>query len=58
MLADLTRVNKAEIERLLAGEVIESVISVIAPVLKLDKEKLLISARKEWSPKPIVLTGV
>ena len=58
MLADLTKVNKAEIERLLAGEVIESVISVIAPVLKLDNDKLLISARKEWSPKPIVLTGV
>ncbi len=58
MLADLTKVNKGEIERLLAGEVIESVISVIAPVLKLDTEKLLFSARKEWIPKSRELVGV
>ena len=58
MLADLTKVNKGEIERLLAGEVNEMVISKIAPVLKLDNEKLLISARKEWLPEPRELVGV
>ena len=58
MLADLTKVNKGEIERLLAGEVNEIVISEIAPVLKLDTEKLLISARKEWLPEPRELLGV
>ena len=36
MLAELAKVSKSEIERLLAGEIIESIISKIAPVLKLD----------------------
>ena len=58
MLAELAKVKKSEIERLLAGEVIESIISKIAPVLKLDTEKLLISARKEWLPEPRELVGV
>jgi len=58
MLAELAKVEKSEIERLLAGEVNEKVISKIAPVLKLDTEKLLISARKEWVPEPMKLVGV
>ena len=58
MLADLANVNVGEIERLLAGEVIESAISVIAPVLKLDTEKLLFSAGKEWVPESRKLVGV
>ena len=53
MLAELAKVSKSEIERLLAGEVIESVISRIAPVLKLDVEKLLIAANKHWSPRSV-----
>ena len=58
MLADAVGVGKTDIERLLSGEVLEDVIARISPHLNLDSEKLLISARKEWSPKPMVLPGV
>ena len=57
-IAERLNVERSAIERILKGEVLEDVIIRIAPVLGLDSEKLLISARKEWSPKPIVLTGV
>jgi len=58
MLAELAKVSKSEIERLLAGEIIESIISKIAPVLKLDVEKLLIAANKHWSPRTAETIGV
>jgi glyoxylase-like metal-dependent hydrolase (beta-lactamase superfamily II) len=58
MLADAIGVGKTDIEKLLSGEVLEDVIARIGPHLNLDSEKLLISASKEWSPKPIVLPGV
>ena len=58
MLAELAKVSKSEIERLLAGEIIESIISKIAPVLKLDVEKLLIAANKHWSPRSVDTNGV
>ena len=56
-IAERANVERSAIERILRGEVLEDVIIRIAPVLGLDSEKLLISARKEWSPKPIALTG-
>ena len=58
MLAGTIGVNKTEIDKLLCGEVLEDVIARIAPLLDLDAKKLLISARKEWSPKPFELPGV
>ena len=57
VIAERANVERSAIERILRGEVLEDVIIRIAPVLGLDSEKLLISARKEWSPKPIALTG-
>ena len=57
-IAESVNAERSAIERILKGEVLEDVIIRIAPVLGLDSEKLLISERKEWSPKPIVLTGV
>ena len=58
MLAGTIGVNKTEIDKLLSGEVLEDVITRIAPLLDLDAKKLLISARKEWSPTPFELPGV
>jgi glyoxylase-like metal-dependent hydrolase (beta-lactamase superfamily II) len=58
MLAGTIGVKKTEIDKLLSGEVLEDVIARIAPLLDLDAKKLLISARKEWSPKPFELPGV
>jgi glyoxylase-like metal-dependent hydrolase (beta-lactamase superfamily II) len=57
-IAESVNVERSVIERILSGETLEDVIARIAPVLGLDSEKLLISARKVWSPKPIELTGV
>ena len=57
-IAESVNVERSAIERILKGEVLEDVIIRIAPVLGLDSEKLLISLRKEWSPKPIELPGV
>ena len=57
-IAERANVERSAIERILRGEILEDVIALIAPVLSLDSEKLLISARKVWSPKPIELTGV
>jgi glyoxylase-like metal-dependent hydrolase (beta-lactamase superfamily II) len=57
-IAGSVNIERSVIERILSGETLEDVIARIAPVLGLDSEKLLISARKVWSPKPIELTGV
>ena len=57
-IAESVNVERSAIDRILKGEVLEDVIIRIAPVLGLDSEKLLISSRKEWSPKPIELPGV
>lgn len=57
-IAGSVNVERSVIKRILSGESLEDVIARIAPVLGLDSEKLLISARKVWSPKPIELTGV
>ena len=57
-IAESVNVERSVIERILSGEVLEDIIARIAPVLGLDFEKLLISARKEWSPKPFELPGV
>ena len=57
-IAERANVERSVIDRILRGEVLEDVIACIAPVLGLSAEKLLISARKEWSPKPVELTGL
>ena len=57
-IAERANVERSVIDRILRGEVLEDVITCIAPVLGLSAEKLLISARKEWSPKPVELTGL
>jgi hydroxyacylglutathione hydrolase len=57
-LAKMAAVERDEIEKLLEGEKMESVISKIAPILKLDTEKLLISAGKIWLPNQVGLEQV
>ena len=57
-IAERANVERNAIERILRGEVLEDVIANIAPVLGLSDEKLLISARKGWSPKPVEIAGV
>ena len=57
-LAKKTGIERSAIDRLLEGEKMESVISKIAPILKLDTEKLLISAGKIWLPNQVGLEQV
>ena len=57
-IAERANIERSAIERILRGEVSEDAIACIAPVLGLSAEKLLISARKEWSPKQVELNGL
>ena len=57
-IAESVNVERSAIERILKGEVLEDVIIRIAPVLGLDSEKLLVSARKDWMPKLVGETSV
>ena len=57
-LAKKADIERSEIDRLLEGGKMESVISKIAPILKLDTEKLLISAGKNWLPNKIEMQQV
>ena len=50
--------EKAEIEAVLNGEVDENLINAMAGELQPDGEKLIRSARKDWSPAPIGLVGL
>jgi hydroxyacylglutathione hydrolase len=50
--------GKPEIEAILNGDVDESLIKSMALELRLDEEKLIRSARKEWSPVPFELSGL
>ncbi len=57
-IAERANIERSAIERILRGQVLEGAIANIAPVLDLNAEKLLISARKEWSPKQVELNGL
>ena len=50
--------GKAEIEAVLNGDVDENLINAMAGELQLDGEKLIRSARKDWSPETIGLLGL
>ena len=50
--------EKAEIEAVLNGDIDENLINAMAGELQLDGEKLIRSARKDWSPAPIGLVGL
>ena len=50
-------VEKSEIEAILNGGIDENLINAMASELQLDDEKLLRSAKKEWSPAPVELSG-
>jgi hydroxyacylglutathione hydrolase len=50
--------GKPEIEAILNGEVDEKLLHVMAGELQLDGCKLIRSAKKEWFPAPIELTGL
>jgi hydroxyacylglutathione hydrolase len=50
--------GKPEIEAILNGEVDEKLIHAMAGELQLDGCKLIRSAKKEWFPAPIELTGL
>ena len=51
-------VGKPEIEAILSGVVDEELINAMASMLELDGDKLVRSAKKEWSPVPVELSGV
>jgi hydroxyacylglutathione hydrolase len=51
-------VGKPEIEAILSGEVDENLIHAMAGELELDGRKLIRSAKKEWSPPPVELSGL
>ena len=57
-IAESVNVERSAIERILSGEILEDIIARIAPVLRLDSEKLLVSARKDWMPKLVGETSV
>ena len=57
-MAQRLGVGKLEIEAILNGDVDEDLIKSMALELRLDEEKLIRSARKEWSPLPVELSGL
>ena len=57
-MAQRLGVEKPEIESILHGDVDEALIKAMALELQLDGQNLLHSARKEWSPFPVLLRGL
>ena len=57
-MASRLKCEKSEVEAILSGRVDESLIFGMAKELNLDTEKLLRSARKEWSPAPLTINGL
>ena len=53
-----TGICKENIDEILNGNVKESEIQLMADILKLDTEKLLVSARKDWYPDSTNLMGL
>ena len=58
MLADLSGLEKTEVESLLKGKFSEKAILEVANQLKLDERKLLISAKKSWHPILVDIPGL
>ena len=56
-MAKRTGSERSEVDAILSGGVNESLICLMADELNLDRDKLLRSARKEWSPSPIEIKG-
>jgi glyoxylase-like metal-dependent hydrolase (beta-lactamase superfamily II) len=57
-MASRLKVEKSEIDDILSGACNEVLIAGMADELSLCKSKLLVSARKEWSPSAIQLFGL
>jgi len=57
-LAERLGMAKSRLEAVLAGGVDEDAIGEMAKELELDEGKLLISARKEWLPSPLNISGI
>ena len=57
-LADMSGLEKSDIEELLKGEFSADAIYEVALQLNLDAEKLLVSARKAWVPQSIDIIGI
>ena len=56
-MARRTDSERSDVEFILSGGVNESLICLMADELNLDKDKLLRSARKQWSPTPMEKKG-
>jgi hydroxyacylglutathione hydrolase len=57
-MAQRLGVGKPEVEAILRGEANENLIHAMAGELKLDSHKLIRSAKKEWCPAPVELSGL
>lgn len=57
-LAERLGMDKSRLETVLTGGVDEGAIGEMAKELELDEGKLLISARKEWTPDPLNISGI
>ena len=57
-IAERLGLDKSPLEAVLAGEVDEETIEDMAKELGLDGQKLLLSARKEWYPVPLNISGI
>ena len=55
-MASRLKVCKSEVEAVLSGALNEILIAGMAEELGLGKSKLLVSARKEWSPAPLEMS--
>jgi hydroxyacylglutathione hydrolase len=57
-LAERLGMDKSRLETVLTGGVDEDAIGEMAKALELDVGKLLLSARKEWSPASLNISGI
>lgn len=51
-------IDDQSLEKVKQGHFDANTIRKIAPILKLDEENLIISAKKAWMPRPIAVTGL
>ena len=58
VMAERLGIDKSPLEAVLAGEVDEETIEDMAKELGLDGQKLLLSARKEWTPAPLNISRI
>jgi glyoxylase-like metal-dependent hydrolase (beta-lactamase superfamily II) len=57
-LADLSGLKLKDVQSLLAGELDLGALRMLAPVLKLDADKLVSMAQSEWYPRSVSLSGL